>query len=54
MGNEGAHKNLLELGMSQGLQEKIVSLLKRPYGSSLYVDLQVAARQPLCMPCSEC
>ena len=32
MGNEGAHKNLLELGMSQGLQEKIVSLLKRPYG----------------------
>ena len=32
MGNEGVHKNLLELGMSVNLQEKIIALLKRPYG----------------------
>ena len=32
MGNEGVHKNLLELGMSAELQEKIIALLKRPYG----------------------
>lgn len=32
MGNEGVHKNLLELGMSVNLQEKITALLKRPYG----------------------
>ena len=32
MGNEGVHKNLLELGMSVELQEKIIALLKRPYG----------------------
>ena len=32
MGNEGVHKNLLELGMDVELQEKIVALLKRPYG----------------------
>ena len=32
MGNEGVHKNLLELGMDVELQEKIAALLKRPYG----------------------
>ena len=32
MGNEGVHKNLLELGMDVELQEKIAVLLKRPYG----------------------
>ncbi len=32
MGNEGVHKNLLELGMDVELREKIAALLKRPYG----------------------
>ena len=32
MGNEGVHKNLLELGMDVELQEKIAALLKWPYG----------------------
>ena len=32
MGNEGVHKNLVELGMDAELREKIAALLKRPYG----------------------